>query len=564
MRETPAPRVQRLRRLAVEWSGNTALYLFLLLLVYGLTVPLRGLWQDDTLLLRGARVHQGHGFLASLYPAGSPLRRLYTLPHRLALATPQVVWTLHLIHSAIWFGQALASGWIASLLLPGRRLTRFLAICLTLTATSDYLTGNLTALGYNFGALLFLLALGCSLRYVTGGNAGWVVVACATAAASIWTIDVAIPALPFVPLLLFWRGGRAALRRTLGVLVAVGVALAPAVPVEWRFLRDPSGYAAVALQPMSPMARLHRAAVLWGDNFAPWRWVYARPIWYPRPPREIPLWAMRLAAVVAAVWFALRARKTEDGDREPATRMLALAGLFAAMAFAANAAYAALQMAEIHYRTHILSRVWASLAVAVLIGWAAQRWPRARGAMLFVPVLFVGFGVWGGLERQDLWVSTWRLHKKELGSIVNTVPALAPGTGIVLRSGPTPDQYLATEANYLAQSWLILLYDDPGIHALRIAPDRGSGCRATPEGLECWDEGDAACFAAGTCAGPRFPYDTLVLLDFDHREGTWNLLTDPRGDRLLGTFPAALTGYRPGRRILKHPLTARQRALLLE
>ena len=52
-----------------------------------------------------------------------------------------------------------------------------------------------------------LLAVGCSLRYLTGGGAGWIAIGCAAAAVSIWTIDVAFPALPFVPLLLFWRGG---------------------------------------------------------------------------------------------------------------------------------------------------------------------------------------------------------------------------------------------------------------------------------------------------------------------------------------------------------------------
>jgi hypothetical protein len=267
---------------------------------------------------------------------------------------------------------------------------------------------------------------------------------------------------------------------------------------------------------------------------------------------------------VASTWFARRALKTRDADREPASRTLPLAGIFVAMAFAANAAYAGLQMAEIHYRTHILSRVWASLAVAVLIGWAMEQWPRIRAGVLVVPILFVGFGVWGGLERQDLWVSTWRLHKKELLSIVTAAPAFEPQTGIILRSGPTPDQYLATEANYLAQSWMILLYDDPAIHAMRVAPDRGTDCRATPEGLACWDEGQADCFAAGTCAGERFPYETLVILDFDHRNGTWNLLADPRGDRLLGSSPVALAGYRPAHRILKRTLTPRQRALLLE
>jgi hypothetical protein len=563
--EIPAARDRWPRRLAAGLNSDGVLYCVLLLLVWGLTVPMRGMWQDDTLLLRLARAFQGHGFIAALTPVTSPLRRLYTLPFRLALATPQPIWTLHLIYGAAWLGQALVAGWIARLLLPGWRLTQFLAICLTITATSDYLTNNLTSTGYNISALMLLLAVGCSLRYLAGGSAGWIALACAATAASIWTIDVAIPALPFVPFLLFWRGGTAAWRRILGVLAAVGLTLAPAVRAEWRFLHDASGYAAVAMRPMPLADRLHRTMSFWLENFKPWRWALARPIWYPRPPAAIPPWVMGLAIGVAAAWFAIRARQAQNPDRpERTTRILLLAGIFAAMALAANAAYAGLQMAEIHYRTHILSRTWASLAVAVLIGWAVQQWPRFRTALLLVPFLFVGFGVWGGLERQDLWVSTWRMHKKELLSIVTTAPALKPGTGVILRSPPTPDLYLATEADYLAHSWLILLYDDPAIHALRMAPDRGTGCRATPEGLDCWHEQKAECFAAGTCAADRFPYETLVILDFDNQKGTWRLVSSAQGDPLLGGSAAALAGYRPAGRIVERPLTARQRALLLE
>ena len=544
--------------------GDRLLYLVLLLLAVGLTAPLRGLWQDDTLLLRLAREFQGQGLMAALTPAGAPLRRLYTLPYRLALETPQPVWTLHLIYCATWLGQALAAGWIARLLLPGSRLTRFLAICLTLTATSDYLTGNLTSVGYDWSALLLLIAVGCSLRYVAGGGAGWIAGACAAAVTSIWTIEVAIPALPFLPLLLFWRAGTAAWRRILVVLLALGLVLAPAVPVEWRFLHDPTSYAAVAMQPMSLAARVSRSAMLWFENFTPWRWAFAHPEWYPRPSHAIPLWAMALASGVAAAWFALRACHARDPDRpERNTRTLWLAGIFAAMALIANAAYAALQMAEVHYRTHILSRTWASLAVAVLVGWAVQQWPRFRRGFLLVPFLFVGFGVWGGLERQDLWISTWRMHKKELLSIVTAAPALKPGTGIILRSEPS-SAYSATEADYLAHCWLILLYDDRAIHSLRMTPERGTGCRVTPQGLECWREHQAECVAAGTCVAARFPFETLVLLDFDSGTGTFRLVSDPRSDELLGGSPAALAGYRPAARILNRPLTPRQRALLLE
>jgi len=560
--ETPAVRG---RRLGAGLASDGTFYVVLLLLVWGLTVPKRGLWQDDTLLLRRARDFQGHGFLAAFTPVVTPSRRLYSLPCRLALATPQPIWTMHLLFGAVWLGQALAAGWICRLLMPGKRLTRFLAICLTLTATSDYLTNNLTAIGYNISAFMLLLAIGCSLRYMQGGGAGWIVLTCAAASVSIWTIDVAIPALPFVPLILFWCGGTEAWRRVLLLLSALGLTLAHAAQVEWQFLHDPASYAAVALVPMRLADRFVRTLGFWRENFAPWRWVFARPVWYPRPPAAISWWAMGLAAGFAAAWFAFRARRTQNPDLpELPARTLVLAAIFAAMALLANAAYAGLQMAELHYRTHILSRTWASLAVAVSAGWAVQQWPRFRNAVLFVPAVFVGFGVWGGLERQDLWVSTWRLHKKELLSIVTAAPALKPGTGVILRSPPTPNWYLATEADYLAQSWLILLYDEPAIHALRMTPDRGTGCRATPEGLACWHEQQAECVAAGTCAADRFPYDTLVIMDFDNQRGTFQLVSRPQGDPLLGESAAALAGYRPAGRIVERPLTLRQRALLLE
>jgi hypothetical protein len=563
--ETPEVPGRWLRRLGAGLNSDGAFYVVLLLLVWGLTVSQRGLWQDDTLLLRRARDFQGHGFLAAFTPVVTPLRRLYSLPCRLALATPQPIWTMHLLFGAAWLGQALAAGWISWLLMPGRRLTRFLAICLTLTATSDYLTNNLTAIGYNISAFMLLLTIGCSLRYMLSGGVGWIALACGAASVSIWTIDVAIPALPFVPLILVWCGGTEAWRRILVLLSALGLTLAHAAHVEWRFLHDPAGYAAVALQPMRLADRLVRTIGFWRENFAPWRWVFSRPVWYPRPPAAIPVWAMGLAAGAAAAWFAFRARRKQNPDLpERTARTLMLAAIFAAMALIANAAYAGLQMAEIHYRTHILSRTWASLAVAISVGWAVQQWPRFRNVFLLVPVLFVGFGVWGGLERQDLWVSTWRLHKKELLSIVTSAPALKPGTGIILRSPPTPDLYLATEADYLAQSWLVLLYDDPAIHALRMTPDRGTGCRATPEALACWHEQQAECVDAGTCEADRFPYDTLVIMDFDNQRGTWRLVSSAKGDPLLGGSAAPLAAYRPAGRIVERPLTLRQRALLLE
>jgi hypothetical protein len=549
-----------LRRLSAALNSDAVLYLGLLVLVWGLTVPLRGLWQDDTMLLGLARRFQGHG----LAPV-TPTRRLYTLPFHLALATPQPIWTLHAFLGLVWLGEALVAGWLVRLLLPGQRLTRFLTICLTLTATSDYLTNNLTGLGYNLAAFTLLLAIAWGMRYLDEGQVRWLVPSCAVIAFSIWTLDLAIPALPFVPLLFFWRSGLKSWRRVLLFGLAWALALAPAALAEWRFLHDPSSYAAVAIRPMSLMARVSRTASFWLENFAPWRWAFARHSWYPRPAAIISGWAMGLAAALAAAWFAFRARQVPSAERSlGAVPTLSLVALFAGMALTANAAYASIQMAELQFRTHILSRIWASLALAILVGWAAEEWPRLRAVFLLVPTLFVGLGVWGGLERQDLWAATWRLHHKELLSIVTNAPAFTPGTGLILRSESTPYLYLATEADYLAQNWLILLYDDPSIHALRLAPDRGTGCRGTPQGLECWHEQKADCFAAGTCPADRFPYESLVLMDFDDQAGVYRLRSHLQGDRLLEGSGVTPAGYRPFERILQRPLTPRQRALLME
>ncbi len=553
------------RALFATLDSDAVLYGALLLVVWGLTVPMRGLWQDDTLLLRLAREFQGRGFLAAFTPIVTPMRRLYTLPFRLALETAQPIWTLHLLFGLVWLSEGLCAGWIARLLVREQRLAPWLATCLTLTATSDFLTDNLTGLGYNLAALAVLLAFACALRYLNGGSAAWVALSCVALAVSIWTLDLAIPALPFLPVLLFWRGRAPGWRRSVLVLLALGATLAPAVPVEWQFLHDSKGYAAVAMQPMAPSERIVRTAALWLDNFEPWHWVFARSTWYPRPAAVIPSWTVGLAVAGAASWFAFRARRLVPGPaKEGGARTLGLVGVFALMALASNAAYAGVQMAETRYRTHILSRVFASLAIAILVGWAVQRWPRRKTLLLLVPTLFVGFGVWGGLERQDLWVSTWRLHEKELLSIVENAPALAPGTGLILRSGPTPYRYLATEADYLSQSWMVLLYDQPGIQSLRLAPDRGTGCHAVADGLECWHENEADCFASRTCAADRYPYGALVVMDFDERDGRYHLVSSLAGDALLQGSDASPAAYRPAERILKRPLTARQRALLLQ
>src|SRR5205807_862673 len=97
----------------------------------------------------------------------------------------------------------------------------------------------------------------------------------------------------------------------------------------------------------------------------------------------------------------------------------------------------------------------------------------------------------------------WRQHQRELASILAAAPSLRPGTSMILRSGDLPDLYLATEADYLTGMWLRLLYDDPAMRTLRLAPDRRSSCSAALDGLVCNRE----CPSNRTCLQQLFPYE---------------------------------------------------------
>jgi hypothetical protein len=522
----------------------------------------RGLWQDDVQAVGEAFQRSSHSFVALFAPDPSPLRRLTLLPSAIARATPHPIWALHGLCAAIWLGHGLLAGWIVGLLLPGRRWTRFAVVCLTLTATSDFTAGSIVALAYNVAALLLLGAVGCALLWI---GRGWIVALIASPillACSLLTMEVALPAAPFLALLFVWLG-RGHLRRVAALLAAWGIVLVPVAIIEWSFLHDPKSYAAVALLPFSKGVLLGRTIALWLDNFAPWRWAFARPEWYVRPPAVIPAAWMAAGALFAASLFLLRVRKKDDeamaGD---GPRSVRLAALFAMMALAANAAYAGVWFSENHYRTHILSRIWASAAIGILAGWIGTRWPRLRWAACAVVTAFVFFGAWGGIERQDFFLATWRGHQRELASILDTAPSLRPGTAVILRGTSTSGRSLATEADYLTKHWLRPLYGDSKLRTMRLDPHRGGDCTPNAAGVDCRPEGQEISYD-NKQRQTRFRFEELVLMDYDSVSGTYHLVRSLRGDPLARSYEREAERYRPEKRIVVRPWTLRQRRFLL-
>jgi len=525
----------------------------LTVLVWGLTAPLRGFWQDDTLHFSVVLGRRGDLPAALVQYFGTSMRRLYLLPSWLALGTPRPILTLQLLYGLFWVLEAVAAGWLVHLLLPRRPFMPFAAIALTLTATSDYLTDNLTPLGYHFAIITVLLALGSGLRYASRGGALWLATSVISLTISVWTVDVAFIVMPFVPLLLFLLP--VSRQRALLLLALCGAATVPAMMGEWSFLHDPGSYAASAIIHLPPRQLIVRIVRLYLENFMPWRWVFSRPLIGVRPPTIISMPAQAALALCGAAAFYLRAHARPAEQNESGKPVL-LAALFALMALVFNGLYASLTMAEVHNRTHLVSRIWVSLAIAVGAGWAAGEWPRARFAVHAALAVFVGFGVWGGLERQDLFLGTWRRHELELSSILECIPSFRPGTGIILRSGKT-SHYLATEADYLTNAWLRLLYDT-SIHAVRLTPQRVGTCRATPAGLECSRE-----VRFGT-EPVRFNYDRLIVLDYDEASGRYHLVRSLSGDELSRGAGAAQNAYRPEKLIEPRKRTRWQKEMLLE
>ena len=538
-----------------ERSGaliDSVCYVVLTILVWGISALRRGMWQDDVQALGTAVERSRRSFFTLFRPDASPLRRLTVLPSALANATPYPVEALQILSAGTWLAIGLLAGWIVSLLFPGRRWTRFVVVCLTLTATSDYQTASMVPLAYNVAAAALLAAIGCALLWLRRGGRRALVLSAVLLASSLLTMDVAIPAMPFALVLFVQVSGWRPAKNLIWLLGAWAAVLIPIAIVEWSFLHDPSSYAAIAMLPLSLHAFAHRTIKLWIENFEPWRWAFARPEWYPRPPAAISTAWRAFGSLVAVVVFWLRLRQKKDDGGRGSQIFLVL--LFVAMTVAANAAYAGIQMSDIHYRTHILSRVWASAAIGILAGWLMERRPGMRLAGLTLASAFVFFGTWGGIERQDLYLATWRQHQRELASILTAAPSLRPGTRVILRSDATPDRYLATEADYLTTHWLRLLYDAPFLLSLRVAPDRGTRCSAVASGLECRGERGESY---------HFRYEEMVVMDYDHGSGTYRLVRSLNGDPFSRGHEAGAALYRPEDRIINRPWTVRQRRLLL-
>ena len=169
------------------------------------------------------------------------------------------------------------------------------------------------------------------------------------------------------------------------------------------------------------------------------------------PGHAIPSWIWAAAAVcgVALVLGSL-ARLPGDPPAEDPKQERLLAAWCVAAAVAGHAVYAGVHFSQYFYRTQVFSRVLFSVVLALAANRLLEGRKAARAAGFALVVVFTGFGVAGGMERQDLFLATWRRHRVELASLVGQVPRAKPDATLLLVV-PHDPAYQATEAPYLAR-----------------------------------------------------------------------------------------------------------------
>jgi len=526
----------------------------------------RGLFQDDAQVLYEMHRLDGDLLRQATEPLASPTRRLQGLPYALALRTGDPLLAIQLWTEALPFLVAVCALVLASQAAHLPLAWAFLAAALTMTASSDWLTGSPVAIGYHLAILLHACgAIGLTLWSRHGAR--WALAfGLVTGTASLWTIDAATTLYPFTPLLAWLAATDGTGRRRARTAGLWWLALSvPYYALFVSFIFDDTGYAGVALLDRPWWHRLARLTLLVLNNVAPWRWATARGEWFgpsPMPPLVPTLGAMTVGVAVTAWAFRQLARVSTPSVTPPRLRV---AWLFAVFTVLANATYMSVQGAYLYYRTNLHARLWASLALTVALAALSRRGAREARMAAAIAACFIAGGIAGGVERQVYFRDAWQRHYPEVRSLAALVPA-APAELVLVRR-ETPPAYVATQVPYLARFWAGLLSDDTGARCrvTLLTPERDNTCTPRADGLACERLVTRTNTACGAAAGfGVIPYDRVVVATFDAASGEYRLAPSlppdlaPDGEARAG----ALAAYHPQQLLQDRPMAPLAERLL--
>lgn len=495
------------------WA-EAAAFLLLAWMAVGALAGQRGIWQDEVQVMFRQFSAGGTFWERVFLHAGTPARRLVGLPFRIGLWSGQPTGVLFVILTTAWLLTGVLAHRLAARLWPSLPAAPFLAGALTLSATGDFFTASLVTLHY-VNAIASSLAALLLLHDFAHRGGGWrLVLSCVAIGTAFFFVDAPITVYALGPLLL-WATGVP--WRRIAVAGAFWYAAAiPYVAVVLPSLFDPTSYLVHATAPLAPAAWLARVFDLVAYNLTPWRWAYARPLWFPREAGALSAaFAASLVASGAAAVAALAWTSRAPAPDAPRTTWRVPAVL-ALLAVAANAAYASVVLSEFYCRTHLLSRVWTALLLAVGLARLIERGVAARAAATALAALLVALGLRGGLERQDYYTGHWRRHRAELLSLREAAPGLTSDARVVLRI-PPHDGFTATGAGYLARAWMVLLHADPSLECRVVywADGRPNRCEARDGALVCRGERSPDCVWLEGSEVDSVPVERMVWIEYD-------------------------------------------------
>lgn len=465
-------------------------------------------------------------------------RTLVPLPFALALLTPWPEWTIAAMLVASWLATAGITGAIAARMFPGQATTvtvAFFLVGLTAYDTSLLHAGYVQLL---IASMLHWAGLLLLVQYCESRSRGRLVASTLFQILSVGIYATAIPAVALGPVVAFAimssrTSVRDALRSALvvatawwSVVIVYLIALFIVAGQKGSYvvagggLSFPHDYPAIALK-----------LVL--KNFNPAAWLV--PVQhFGDPPRlfgAAVVWLLVALSATSMIAPLLKAWRTDLQAPPVASPARIIAALFAVVV-ACNLATAALQMAEAAFRTHLISRLYAALALSAMAAVLLRSTDRVvRGAAFVAVLAFLVCGVWTVVDRTNYLTSIWPRHRAELRSLDETVRRLSPKAAIVLYV-PPGSGYTATVAPWHALPWLMLIRGGrlPPDHFALWSPDRGALCDVHGETLRC--HGDQQ-------KSVDIPTDQLVVLAYDAQDCGYKVVE--RGD-----MPAlAGTRYQP-------------------
>lgn len=442
----------------------------LTLLVWGIAPFTRGLRMggDDLNFAYAAWVNQSKPWweqFTSRYPSDGPTRALAFWPFVLAVQLPRPGAFLQCFYAGAWLLNGVAVMQLARALRPRDLGFAVMAGCLTTTATADSLTSVVVYGPHLLGIALFVFGITGLVKCVNaGGTRRTLFASFVLLSVSFFTVEYTYPAIPIIPAL-FWLQSEPGKRvRAMGCSVCVlGAAfLTPFVLLVNELLR-PKSYAGSVLAPsgMGSVEWLRLCAEHVAHNFLPLQWAdRAIPPWYDNYERVLPLTIYGLAAaaslLVAGWLFWTIGRREVTEPRAGLGDNLKL-GLVLAAALALTNLASAQPGGEYYMRSHFVSRIWASLLLALLLSGLNRR-TGLRPFSWATLGCWLAAGVWGGLERQD-YLLGYALHERqEVRSLRAVVPAVAAEAQLLVIQPPGGPSLLAMNNPRL---WP-MLYAEPG------------------------------------------------------------------------------------------------------